>query len=169
MFVIGGLVVIAQHCPQTMRSGHLAQQAGAWLSGERGFSIVSNEWGRNEISGEHNQIGTEIVDHGDRGVQWVDRKIRVVMEIAEQRDGESIHALRPARQEKVLAHNARAVRFEQDGIPGKRYRASGSSRAEKPASCGRERRHKNLGLRATAATPTSSIARFQRKKNLPKT
>jgi hypothetical protein len=40
------------------------------------------------------------------------------MEVAEKSDGKAIHPFRPALQKKILAHNARAVRLEQDGICG---------------------------------------------------
>ena len=62
------------------------------------------------------------------------------MEIAEQGDGEAIQTVGPAGQEKILAHDARTVRLEQDSISGKREGAGGCGPAKKLASCGRKRR-----------------------------
>jgi len=67
-------------------------------------------------------------------VQRMGRKVRVVMEITEQRNRESAHALRPARQKKIMAHNARTVRLKQNGISGKGDCAGSSGQAKKSAS-----------------------------------
>ena len=106
--------------------------------------MVSDEWHGNKVSGEHDQIGTKAVDHGNRGVQRMDRKVRIVVKIAEQSDRKAIQPFRPARQEKILAHDARTVRLEQYSIRGKRDGASGDRPAKKLASCGRKRRQKDL-------------------------
>ena len=39
-------------------------------------------------------------------------KIRVVMEIAEQRDGEAVQPLGPTGQKEILADDARSVRLQ---------------------------------------------------------
>ena len=70
------------------------------------------------------------------------------MKIAEQGDGKAIQPLRPARQEKILAHDARTVRLEKYSIPGKRDGASGGGELEKLASCGRNEETKGLGVRS---------------------
>lgn len=64
------------------------------------------------------------------------------MEITEQGDGEAIQTVGPAGQEKILAHDARAVRLEQDSIADKRGGAGGCGSAKKLASCGRKRKQK---------------------------
>jgi hypothetical protein len=111
---IGAAIVVAQDGPEAVRRGHLAQEASAWFGGERCFPLVSNQGGRNKVSGEHDQVGTKAADHSDRGMQGMNRKIGIVMEIAEQSDRETIQPLRPTWQKKILAHNARTIRFEQD-------------------------------------------------------
>src|ERR1019366_1065132 len=117
-------------------------EASTWFGRERGFPAVSDPGHGNKVAGEHDQVGTKTVDHGDSGMQRMNRKIWVVMEIAEQGDGEAVQPFRPARQEKILAHNARTVRLQQEGIPGKRDGASGGGPAKKLASCGRKQGQK---------------------------
>ncbi len=92
------------------------------------------------------QIGMKAVDNGDGGVQRMDREIRVVVEIAEHGDGEAIHPFRPARQEKLLADDARPVRRQQDRIPGDRDCADGGGGAKKLASCGGNQRQTKITL-----------------------
>jgi hypothetical protein len=55
----------------------------------------------------------------------MDGKIWVVVKIAEQCDGEAIHALRPARKRKIPAHNKGKVRLQQERIAGDSQRANG--------------------------------------------
>jgi hypothetical protein len=72
------------------------------------------------------------------------RKIGIVMEVAEKSDGEAAQTFRPAQQKQILAHNAGAVRLQQDGICGKRKRAGSASGAKKVASCDRQSGQKDL-------------------------
>ena len=48
----------------------------------------------------------------------MDRKVRVVVKIAELHNGKAIEPLRPARQEEVVPHDAGLVWLQQDGVPG---------------------------------------------------
>ncbi len=65
----------------------------------------------------------------------MNREIRVVVEIAEQRNREAIEPFRPAGKNKIPAHNARAIGLDQDGLPGKCKRTGRYGQAEKLASC----------------------------------
>jgi hypothetical protein len=82
----------------------------------------------------------EIVYHGNRSVQWMHRKIRIVVKIAQERDGETIHASRPARQGKSFSHNVGQVGLEQKSIARSGHRTSGCSRKKKLTSCGGKQR-----------------------------
>lgn len=85
----------------------------------------------------------KVVNQGYGGMQGMNRKIRVVMEIAEQRDGEAIQPFWPVRQEKVLAYDPRTVRLEEDSVSGNGDCAS-SGGAKKLASCSRDQRQTRI-------------------------
>jgi hypothetical protein len=136
VFGVGGIIVVSHDGPEAVRRGHLAQETSTGLGGERGFRFVSYQGHGDKVSGEGDQIGVKAVDHGDGGAQRVDREIRIVVEIAEHGDSEAIQPFRPARQEKLLADDARPVRGQQERISDNRERTGGGSGAKKLASCG---------------------------------
>src|SRR5258708_34253754 len=108
-------------------------QASSWYRYGGCSSFMSDNRYRNEVPCERDKLGTKAVDHRNSSVKRMNGKIRVVMEIAKQSDGETIQPLGPARQEKVLTQNARTVRLQQGCIASNRNRGSGSSGAEKLA------------------------------------
>ena len=124
----------SQDGPKTMGCSHLLNEAGAWFDCVSAAIRSSPDSGRNKVSGEHDKIGTKAVDHGDRGAQRMDGKVRVIVEIAEQGNGKAIQTFRPARKEKILAHDARTVRLEQNRISGKRDGADCGGAAKELAS-----------------------------------
>jgi hypothetical protein len=169
--VFGGcvLIVVSHDGPETVRRGHPAQQASTRFGGRRGFFLVSREGNGNEISREHNQIGMKVVNQGYGGMQRMDGKIRVVMEIAKQRDGEAIHPFWPARQEKVLAYDARTVGLEEDSVSGNGDCASSGGGAKKLASCSWDQRQTRIMPWASTASRMRSYSITEVMKRVQKT
>jgi hypothetical protein len=135
------VVVVAKDGPQAVRRGELAQEAGARLGRECASAVMAAPGNRNKIAGEHDEIGTETIHDGDGGVQRVDGEVRIVMEIADEGDGEASEAFRPTGQKEILANDVGVVGLEQDSIRGESDSGDGGSPAEKLASC-RERGQK---------------------------
>jgi hypothetical protein len=57
----------------------------------------------------------------------MDRKVGVVVKITQQSDCETIQPFGPAREEKILTHDARLVGRDEGCICGKRERSGGGS------------------------------------------
>src|SRR5580658_1024373 len=132
---IGETVVVPHHRPRSVRRLHLAQQLGARFRGGRARSRIAEQRRGNEIPGQHDHFGVQSVDHGDRRPQRMDGKIRVVMEVAKQRDGEAFQPRRPAPESNFLAHDSRTVRLEQRGVGGQGGYAGGGCEADKSPPC----------------------------------
>jgi hypothetical protein len=74
----------------------------------------------------------------------------------EQRDAQAIQRSRPARQEKIAAHDPRSIRLQQQRISGKRERANSRSAKKELASCGGDNWQTEIVLRAlTACSPSA--------------
>jgi hypothetical protein len=58
----------------------------------------------------------KIVDDRNSGVKRVDGEKRVVVKIAEERDGETIERARPAREGKIFVDDTREVGLDHGGI-----------------------------------------------------
>src|SRR5581483_5726725 len=87
-----------------------------------------------EIPSDGDQIGVQFIHHFDRQSDGMYGKDRVVVQVAEQRDREAVHAGRPAPQPKFLAHQPRAHGLDQESIDGKRSCSSGHRHPEKSSS-----------------------------------
>ncbi|MGA2947562.1 MAG: hypothetical protein ABSD86_09440 [Candidatus Sulfotelmatobacter sp.] len=111
MFGVRLRIVVSHDRPEAVSRSHLAQDASAWFGRERPLGIVFDQGHRNEISRENDQVGAKAIHKRNDSMQGVDGKIRVIMKVAEQRDGETIHSLGPAWQPEILAHDVRAVRL----------------------------------------------------------
>ncbi len=72
-------------------------------------------------------------------------EIRIVMEVAELRDGEAIQPLRPAPESNFLTNNSWTVRFHQRGIGGERGHTSGRCEANEFSSGRRKKRQSVSG------------------------
>ena len=118
---IGREVVISRNRPQAVRSLHLPEQVGARFGGHCCSSVifVSPEDRRgDEISGNCDQVGAKTVDQADRRMKGMLGKIGVVVEVAEQRDRESVHLGRPAAKSDILAHDARTIGLDENRVGG---------------------------------------------------
>src|ERR1700758_4826512 len=83
-------VMIPHYSPQAMWGPHFRQHLRARF-GERGrFGVATNGWCRDKIAGQYDQVRTQAIDDAHRSFDGMDRKYWVVVEIAEQRDGESV-------------------------------------------------------------------------------
>jgi hypothetical protein len=151
VFGVGGVVVVSEDGPEAVRGSDLAQETGTGFGCERCSSCVTENWESDKIPSKYDQIGMKGVHHWNGGEQGMDREIRVVVEIADEGDGETIKSQRPARQQKVPAHNARTIRREEDGIAGDRNCAGGCGAAKKLASCRGNKRQTKITLQALKA------------------
>lgn len=118
-----------------MRRGHTAEESSARFGREGSLSFVPDQRQGNEVASEHDQIRTKAVDQGNSGVQRMDGEERVIMEIADQGEGEAVEPFGPARQKKILAHDVWEVGLDQYSVPGESDCASSGTPAEKLASC----------------------------------
>jgi hypothetical protein len=78
----------------------------------------------------------------------MDGKIRIVMEVAEEGDGEAFQPLRPTTKRNFLANNSRKVGCDQRGIDGKGSHSSGRCKANKFSSGSRKKRQSVSGPHA---------------------
>src|SRR5579864_3457624 len=75
----------------------------------------------------------------------MDGKMRIVMEVAEQSDGEAFQPLRPTTKRNFLANNSRKVGCDQRGIDRKGSHSSGRCKANKFSSGSRKKRQSISG------------------------
>ncbi len=52
VFRVSAVIVVSHDGPETVRRGHLAQEASTGLGGERGFSFVPDQGYGDKVSGE---------------------------------------------------------------------------------------------------------------------
>src|SRR5438477_12347764 len=104
------------------------------------------------------------VHHPDRGSERVNGKIRIVMEVAEQRDGEAFQPFRPTAERNFLANNSRKVGCDQRGIDRKGSHSGSRCKANKFSSGSRKKRQSVSGPHAAGLpgmqVSTSSITRI---------
>src|SRR5579863_7983038 len=100
-----------------MRRAHLPQESGTWLGvgGSLCFSTVEGGRG-NEISCEQDEIWMKSVHHRHRCPERMSREILVVVEVAQQGDGETLQLGRPTPQSNFPAHESRVIGLEESGI-----------------------------------------------------
>src|SRR6266487_527677 len=120
-------VVVSQYSPHPVRRLQLAQYLGTGLRDRRAFRRIPKPGHGYEVSRQGDQVGTQIVDDPNGLADGMNRKTRIVMKIAEQRDGKAFESGRPSAQSDVLMNEPRTVRLEQRRIRRER-RHSGSRR-----------------------------------------
>lgn len=134
-FGVGIVVMVSEHCPRTVRRGQLTEQLRARFGGGGALPGIAEKRNRNEVSGQSYQIRMQAIYEGNRGLQGMDGKERVVVKIAEERDGKSIHALGQAWQSEVVAHEAGQVRLDENSVATEGQRTGCGGRIEKLTSC----------------------------------
>jgi hypothetical protein len=154
MFRIGAVIVIAEDGPKAVRRGHLAQQASTWFSRDCSLLMIADPGQGDKVTEKHDQVGTKSVDNGNGGMERVNRKVRVVVEIADQCDGKAVQPFGPTRQKKILANDVRAVGLQQDSVSGKSNGSGGGGSPEKLPSCGNCFQKLKLACRSMRRTAT---------------
>jgi hypothetical protein len=140
---VGAFIVIAHDGPKPMRRGELTQYTGARFSRQCAFGVVTQQRHRNKIAGKHNQIGSKADYDRDSGMKRMNREMRIVVKIAKHGDGETIHSLGPARQKKILPHQAGMIGGEERGVPNNDGRTRNGRCGNELASCGWKKRQTN--------------------------
>lgn len=113
---IGSGIVISQDGPQSMRRAKLFQQFGTGFGGRGGIAHPTYAWVRDKVAGQDDEVGMEVVDFANRMPDGMNRKIRIVMKVAEQRDLESVEPRGPAAEINVFANDSREIGCDQNRV-----------------------------------------------------
>lgn len=135
--------MIPHNCPQAVRRLHLSQQACARLGRGCSFSIAllasAQNRHRNEVAGQDDEVGMKIVYYADRGMKRMFGKVRIVVEVAEQRHGEAVEAGGPTPQGDFLANDLGTIRLNQNRVRSDRSDRSRSSESNEIAPGSRKK------------------------------
>src|SRR4029077_18905293 len=101
------------------------------------------------VPGQCDQVGAESIDHPDGRPQRVSGKVRVIVEIAKERDGEAIEARRPAPERDFLPYKTGTVRCKKDSVGSERSCCGSQGEADKFSSGRGKKRQSVLGLGLT--------------------
>ncbi len=159
--------MIPQHRPQTVSRAHLLQQHSARLGvGSRLLLVSAERRHSHEVPRQHNQIRTQSIDHADCCLQWVRGKVRIVMEVAQNDDGEALQLGGPATKLYLQPHHARVIGLDKKRISGDGRDSGSRGETDKPSSVSRKKCQSIFrpysALRDSWACPHSSISRTQR-------
>ena len=84
--------------------------------------LLTQDWHRDKISRQHGQIWIEAVRYLDRSLDGMNGKVRVVMKIAQLRNGKTIEFLGKPGQEDFNPCQLRVVGLNESRIGSQRYR-----------------------------------------------
>ncbi len=113
---IGEYIMISQHSPETVGRLEIAEQPGTRLGCRCRRGMFAKERHRHEIASQYDQLGTESIDYGDCRTDRVNREVGIVMEVAEQRDIESVEVSRPAAQTNFAPHELWAIGLNENSV-----------------------------------------------------
>jgi hypothetical protein len=97
-----------------------AEQVCARLRGIGSLLRIAQGRLGHEIAGQHDQIGMQIIDEGNGRPDRVNGEVRVVMEIAEQGDIESVEVGWPPPQPNFAPHELWAIRLNENAVGAER-------------------------------------------------
>jgi hypothetical protein len=84
---------------------------------------ISQRRGGHKITRERYKVWTKLLNHLYRELDWMNGKDRVIVKVAKQRDGETVHSRGPAFQSNVFAHQSWPHGLDQHSIDAERNRA----------------------------------------------
>jgi hypothetical protein len=117
---IGECIMVPQHSPESMGRLQPPEQMGARLGNIGSLRMLTKKRLGHEITGQNDQFRMQLIDEGNGGTDRVDREVRVVMEVAEQCDVESVEVRWPATQPNFASHKLWAIGLNEQAVGAER-------------------------------------------------